>query len=104
MLQRIKKNDEVFVLSGKDKGARGKVLALDLAHNLVLVEGVNVVTRHLKPTRRGEKGSIVKEEKAIALSKVMPICPETGKPCRVRTGVTEEGKRVRISTRSGKSF
>jgi len=104
MLQRIKKNDLVYVLSGKDKGARGEVIAVNLADSLVLVKGINIATRHVKPTRQGEKGSIVKEEKYISLSNVMPVCPETNKPCRVRTQQMADGKKVRISVKSGQSF
>lgn len=104
MLQRIKKNDLVYVLSGKDKGMTGSVIALDLAASKVLVKGVNIVTKHIKPQRKGEKGSIVKEEKFISLSNVMPVCPETNKPCRVRTQTGADGKRVRVSVRSGQSF
>lgn len=104
MLQRIKKNDLVYVLSGKDKGVTSSVISVDLAGGLVLVKGVNVVTRHVKPKRQGETGSIVKEEKYIAISKVMPVCPETNKPCRVKTGLNADGVRVRMSVRSGKSF
>ncbi len=104
MLQRIKKDDLVYVLSGKDKGATGSVISVDVDAGRVLVKGVNIVTRHLKPKRQGEKGSIVKEEKFISLSNVMPVCPETKKPCRVRTQETSDGKRVRVSVRSGQPF
>jgi len=104
MLQRIKKDDLVYVLSGKDKGATGTVISIDFDESRVLVKGVNVVTKHVKPKRQGEKGSIVKEEKFISLSNVMPVCPETKKPCRVRTQETADGKRVRVSVRSGQPF
>ena len=104
MIQRIKKNDQVKVISGKDKGAAGAVMKLDLEKNKVMVKGVNIITRHVKPKARGEKGKIVKEEAFVALSNVMPICPETKKPTRVRSQVTEEGKRVRVSVRSGQPF
>lgn len=103
MLQRIKKNDLVYVLSGKDKGATGEVLSVDIDAGLVLVKGVNVITKHVKPKRQGERGSIVKEEQFIAISKVMPVCPETKKPCRVRSQVVGASK-VRVSARSGQSF
>jgi len=103
MLQRIKKNDLVYILSGKDKGATGTVIDLDNETGLVLVKGVNVITKHVKPKKQGERGSIVKQEQYIAISKVMPVCPETKKPCRVRTRITEGGK-VRISARSGQPF
>lgn len=104
MLQRIKKNDQVQVIAGKNKGSVGPVLALDLVNDKVIVKGVNIVTRHVKPKNRGEVGKIVKEEGFIALSNVMPICPETKKPTRVRTQTTEDGNRVRVSVRSGQPF
>lgn len=104
MIQRIKKDDQVQVISGKDKGAAGAVLKIDLEKNKVMVKGVNVITRHQKPKARGEKGKIVKEEAYIALSNVMPVCPETKKPTRVRALITEDGKRVRVSVRSGQPF
>ncbi|MGD1997409.1 MAG: 50S ribosomal protein L24 [Candidatus Dependentiae bacterium] len=104
MIQRIKKNDQVQVISGRDKGAEGVVLNLDLEKNKVLVKGINVITRHMKPKARGEKGKIVKEEAYIAISNVMPVCPETKKPTRVRSRMTEDGKRVRVSVRSGQPF
>lgn len=104
MVQRIKKDDLVYVTTGRDKGATGQVLEIDRAAQRVLVKGVNVVTRHQKPQRRGEKGKIVKEEKFIALSNVMPVCPETKKPTRVRAKVADNGKRIRVSARSGQAF
>ena len=104
MAQRIKKKDLVYVITGKDKGAQGEVLGIDQRAQRVLVKGVNIITRHVKPKNRGEKGKIVKEEAYIALSNVMPVCPETKKPCRVRTQTVENGKRVRISARSGQPF
>lgn len=103
-MERIKKNDLVCVLAGKDKGATGQVLEIDRTNGRVLVKGVNVVTRHLKPKQRGEKGKIVKEEKFFAISNVMPVCPQTNKPTRVRAQLQESGKRVRVSVRSGQPF
>lgn len=104
MAQRIKKNDQVYVTTGKDKGATGQVINIDHGKQRVLVKGVNIITRHIKPKARGEKGKIVKEEAYIAISNVMPVCPETKKPTRVRVNAAENGKRVRVSTRSGQPF
>lgn len=103
-MQRIKKNDQVMVMAGKDRGAQGQVISVDVEANTVLVKGVNIVTRHVKPRHKNEKGKIVKEERSIALSNVMPMCPETKKPSRVRSTVTDAGKRVRVSVRSGQVF
>ena len=69
----IKKNDTVIVLSGKDKGVKGKVLTAMPKENKVIVEGQNMVTKHVKPRRQGEQGGIVKAEGAMYASKVMPI-------------------------------
>ena len=104
MAQRIKVQDLVCVITGKDKGATGEVIKIDKRAQRVVVKGVNIITRHMKPTRRGEKGKIVKEEASLALSNVMPVCPETKKPCRIRVNTAENGKRVRVSTRSGQPF
>lgn len=103
-MERIKKDDLVCVLAGKDKGVTGEVLQIDRDKGRVLVKGVNIVTRHLKPKQRGEKGKIVKEEKFLAISNVMPVCPETKKPTRIRVQKHESGKRMRVSTRSGQPF
>lgn len=103
-MQRIKKDDMVCVTTGKDKGLVGAVLSIDYAEQRVLVKGVNVVTRHVKPRAQGQQGKIVKEERPISLSNVMPVCPEAKKPTRVRFATTEDGKRVRVSVRSGQAF
>ena len=93
-MMRIKKNDTVMVIGGKERGRQGVVLEVMPAHNLVLVQGINVVTRHVKPRRQGEQGSIRKEEKAVLGDKVMPVCVSCKKPCRVRQMVAHD-KRVR---------
>lgn len=99
-MMRIKKNDQVFVIKGKDKGKRGIVLAIDYKHNRVKVQGIAMVTRHQKPKRQGVPGEIKRQEGYISLSNVMPICPTTQKPCRVATKILEDGKKVRVSHRS----
>ena len=74
MLARVKKNDTVVVLSGKDKGKQGLVISVDPQAQRVLVQNVGMVTRHNKPTQGGKKGGITKEERSLALAKVMPVC------------------------------
>ena len=76
---KIKKNDTVVILSGKDRGKQGKVLGTVPSEGKVVVEGCNMVTCHIKPRRQGEQGGIVKAEGAMYASKVMPICPKCGK-------------------------
>ena len=79
----VKTGDNVMIISGKDKGHTGKVLQVSPAEGKVIVEGQNMVTKHVKPRRQGEQGGIVKAEGAIYASKVMPVCPKCGKAVRV---------------------
>ena len=102
-LSRIHKGDTVVVISGKDKGKTGKVLSVSAEHERVLVEGVNVMKRHNKPTQRNREGSITEREHAIHWSKVMPVDPETGKGTRVKTRVEADGSKVRLA-KSGKEI
>ena len=81
----IKKDDLVIVLSGKDKGKQGKVLGTIPSESKVVVEGINMVTCHIKPRRQGEEGGIVKREAAIYASKVQVVCPKCGKAIRRQT-------------------
>ena len=97
---KIKKNDTVVVLSGKDKGKQGKVLGTVPGSLKVVVEGINMVTCHVKPRRQGEEGGIVKREAAIAACKVQVVCPKCGKGTRVASKV-EDGKKVRICKKCG---
>ena len=100
MAMNIKKGDNVVVLSGKDKGKQGKVLGTVPKDLKVVVEGINMVTCHVKPRRQGEEGGIVKREAAIYASKVQVVCPKCGKGTRVASKV-EDGKKVRICKKCG---
>ena len=96
----IKKNDTVVVLSGKDKGSKGKVLVAMPSENKVVVEGVNVATCHTKPRKQGETGGIVKRETPIRVCKVALYCEKCGKG--VRVGYKMDGdKKVRICRKCG---
>ncbi len=97
---KIKKNDTVVVLSGKDKGKQGKVLGTIPSEAKVVVEGVNMVTCHVKPRRQGEEGGIVKREAALYASKVQVVCPKCGKGTRVAYKI-EDGKKTRICKKCG---
>jgi large subunit ribosomal protein L24 len=97
MLSRIKKNDTVVVISGKDKGKQGEVIELDRKKGLVKVRGVFLATKHKKPRSEKEVGKIVQEERFIASCKVMPVCPETKMGCRVKVRELEGNKKVRMS-------
>ena len=96
----IKKNDTVVVLSGKDKGTKGKVLVAMPAENKVVVENVNVATCHTKPRRQGEQGGIVKRETPIRACKVALYCAKCDKGVRVGFKV-EDGKKTRICRKCG---
>lgn len=92
MIARIKKNDTVIVISGKDKGKQGMVLEVLPSKQKVVVKDVAVVTRHVKARRQGETAGIRKEEAYLNLSKVMPICSSCKKPCRVQVKITDGNK------------
>ena len=96
----IKKNDTVIVLSGKDKGVKGKVLVAMPAENKVIVEKVNVATCHTKPRRQGESGGIVQKETPIRSCKVALFCDKCGKGVRVGHKV-EGDKKTRICRKCG---
>ena len=96
----IKKGDTVVVLSGKDKGKQGKVLVAMPADRKVIVEGINVVSRHTRPRKQGEEGGILKKEAAIYACKVQKVCPKCNKPTRIGHKV-EGDKKVRICKKCG---
>ena len=103
---KIKKGDTVLVIAGKDKGAKGKVIQAYPDTQRVLVEGVNRIKKHtrISQNQRGaESGGIVTQEAAIHVSNVMLVDGD-GKPSRVGKKTTDDGKRVRISRRSGKEI
>jgi large subunit ribosomal protein L24 len=103
---KIKKGDTVQVIAGKDKGAKGKVIQAYPDTQRVLVEGVNRIKKHTRITqnqRGAQSGGIITTEAAIHVSNVMLVDGD-GKPTRVGKKITDEGKRVRISRRSGKEI
>ena len=91
---KIKRDDKVIVLSGNDKGKTGKVLVADPKADKVIVEGVNVATKHQKAQKKGQDGGIIKVETPIYVSKVQLVCPKCGKPTRVGYKFVD-GKKVR---------
>jgi large subunit ribosomal protein L24 len=98
---RVKKDDQVVVIAGKDKGARGRVLRVLREEDRVIVEGVNRVKRHTKPTPKNPAGGIIEKEAAIHVSNVMPLDTKTDKPTRVRFSDDKDGKKVRVAVKSG---
>lgn len=99
----VKKDDQVVILSGKDKGKKGKVLAVSPKEGKVIIEGCNMVTKHVKPKQMGQTGGIVKAEGALYASKVMLVCPKCGKATRV-SHVMEDGKKKRRCVKCDATF
>jgi|SRR5690606_24224666 large subunit ribosomal protein L24 len=97
----VKKEDTVIVITGKDKGKKGRVLAAYPRLNKVLVEGVNLVKKHTRPSQSNPQGGIVTQEAPIHVSNVMLVDPKTGEPTRVGYKILENGKKVRIAKKSG---
>ncbi len=95
-MARIKKNDTVVILSGKDKGKKGAVLKVDLDKKRIMVKGAGIVIKHVKARRQGETSGIRHEERWLHLSNVMPLCSACKKACRVGTKLLEDRKRVRV--------
>jgi large subunit ribosomal protein L24 len=99
---RIRKNDQVVVRAGKDRGKRGRVLSVVPDRNRVVVEGVNLIKRHTRPNpQKNIKGGIVEREASIHASNVMLVDPDTNEPTRIGTKVNSDGSRVRIGRKSG---
>ncbi|ADU28423.1 50S ribosomal protein L24 [Evansella cellulosilytica] len=99
----VKKGDTVKVISGKDKGKEGTILEAYPSQSRVLVEGVNVVKKHAKPSQTNPQGGIISKEAPIHVSNVMPLDPKTSEPTRVGYKV-ENGKKVRIAKKSGEAL
>lgn len=91
---RIKKNDNVMVMTGKDKGKTGKVLRINMKTDRIVVEKVNMIKRHVKPSQK-TKGGIMERENHIAISNVQIFCEKCSKPVRVGRKLLEDGKKVR---------
>ena len=102
----VKTGDTVVILSGDDKGNTGKVFAVSPKEGKVIIEGRNLVTKHVKPRRMGEQGGIVKAEAAIYASKVQLVCPSCNKPTRIAHKILEDGSKVRVckNPKCGKTF
>ncbi|GAB4404324.1 MAG: 50S ribosomal protein L24 [Bacteriovoracaceae bacterium] len=96
-MQKLKLNDEVVVLAGKDKGKTGKLTKIDRKNNRVIVAGVNVVKKALKPTQQNPAGGIVDKESYVHISNVALMSPKTKKPTRVKIEVKKD-KKIRVAT------
>lgn len=94
-MQRIRKGDMVQIIAGKDKGKRGKVLCVFPKKERVIVEGLNLVKRHMRPSRVDQQGGIIEKEAPLHISNVMIVCPSCNKPTRIGV-IYVEGKKLRM--------
>ena len=100
----IKKADTVFIISGKDRGKKGKVLEVLSKKRKVLIEGVNLMKKHQKPKKSGEKGQIIQLAKPIDVSNVKLVCPKCGKATRVGYKFLEDKKKYRVCKKCGQEI
>jgi large subunit ribosomal protein L24 len=101
----VKKNDQVLVTTGKDRGARGRVLRVLAADGKAIVERVNMIKRHTRPNpNKGIQGGILEREAPIQVSNLMVICPECGKPSRLGRKRLEDGRGVRVCKQCSANF
>ena len=104
MAARIRKGDRVVVIAGRDKGRQGEVLRVIPAESRVVVQGVMVARRHTKAGPRNPEGGIVAQEAPVAVSNVAHLDPKDGKPTRIAFRSLEDGRKVRVATRSGEQI
>ncbi|WP_437712561.1 50S ribosomal protein L24 [Sorangium sp. So ce448] len=95
-MKRLRVGDLVQVISGKEEGKQGRITKILADEDRVVVEGLNTVTRHQRPTPRNQEGGKITKEAPIHASNVMPVDPATGKPTRVKVSVGEDGKKTRV--------
>jgi len=100
----IRENDEVLVISGVDKGARGKVLKIDRVKGRLLIEGINKAYKHVKRSQKNPQGGRLSKEMPIAVSNVMLMCPQSGKRTRVGVRYLKDGSKERYAKCSGVSL
>ncbi len=91
----IKKEDTVLVTTGKERGKKGRVLSVMPLKSKLIIEKVNIIKRHMKPSRKYSQGGIIEKEAPIHISNVMLVCPKCGKPTRIGNLVIESGRKVR---------
>ena len=96
----VKSGDEVIVINGKYRGKKGKVLEVSPKEGKVIVEGINIITKHSKPKKMGEAGGLIKAESALYADKVQLVCPKCGRPTRVGHTTDSKGKKMRTCKKS----
>jgi large subunit ribosomal protein L24 len=97
----IKKNDTVLVMSGDEKGKRGRVLSIDSANKRLVIEGINVIKKHMKPSKKYQQGGIIEREAPLNLSNVMLLCTKCDKTTRIGNMILENGKKIRSCKKCG---
>ena len=100
---KIRKGDTVVVISGRERGKSGKVLSIDLRAGKLIVEKLNIVKRHTKPSQKAKQGGILEREAPLSMSNVMFLCPVTQKPTRIGIRTLGDGRRVRFSKKSNET-
>ena len=100
----IKKGDTVVVITGNDKGQKGRVLEVIRKTDRAIVEGVNMIKKHTKPNAETPQGGIIEKEAPVHISNLMLVDPKTGKPTRVGRKLNDDGKLVRFSKKSGEEI
>lgn len=91
----IRKEDSVYVISGKERGKKGRVLSVDRSKESVLIEKVNIIKKHMKPNKKYAQGGIIEKEAPVHISNVMLVCPKCSKPTKIGVTVLESGKKHR---------
>ena len=97
----IKKNDTVILLSGDEKGKSGRVLDILSSKDRVIIERLNMIKRHMKPSKQYAQGGIIEKEAPVYMSKVMLVCPKCSKPTRIGNTILENGKKIRSCKKCG---
>jgi large subunit ribosomal protein L24 len=100
----IKKGDTVLVITGNDKGRKGRVLEVNRTSDRAIVEGVNMIKKHTKPNAKAPQGGIIEQEAPVHISNLMLVDPKTGEATRVGRKLNDEGKLVRVSKKSGEEI
>jgi len=92
----IKKNDTVVVIAGKEKGKKGRVLSVMPSKDQLIIEKVNIIKKHMKPSKKYSQGGIIEREAPIHRSNIMLVCPKCGKPARISNMTFNDGKKSRV--------
>lgn len=98
---RLRKGDKVYIISGKYKGHEGNILRRDVENDRIVVETVNIITKNMKPSQKNPQGGRIQMEAPISASKAMLVCPNCGKPTRVKRAFLDSGKKVRVCKKCG---